>query len=101
VNLVDYLVAILGILLITILPGFALSMIIFKKDKFTMSERIYISSAINIFLVIAVALLLDMVLGVDITAENMIKSLLLVTIISLFIWTLEPHRIKKISRIRR
>lgn len=99
-NLVDSLVAILGLLLITIVPGFSLSLIIFKKDKFTLSERIYISSAINIFLVIGVALLLDMVLGVDITAENMIKSLLLITILSLFIWTLEPHRIKRISKIR-
>jgi hypothetical protein len=100
-NLVDYLVAIIGILLITIVPGFCLSLILFKKDKFTLIERISISSAINIFLVITVALLLDMVLGVDITAENMIKSLLLVTIISLFIWILEPHRIKKISKIRK
>ena len=60
----------------------------------------YISSAINISVVIAVALLLDLVLGVDITAENMVKSLLLVTILSIFVWILEPHRIKKISKMR-
>jgi uncharacterized membrane protein len=99
-NLVDSIVAVLGLLLITVVPGFFLSLIIFRDHKFTLVERICISSAINISLVIIIALLLDMVLGVDITAENVVKSLLVVTILSIFVWVLEPHRIKKISKIR-
>lgn len=99
-NLVDYIVAVLELLLITIVPGFFLSLLIFRDDKFTRAERVYISPAITISLVILIALLLDMVLGVDITAENIVKSLLIVTILSIFVLVLEPHRIKKISKIR-
>lgn len=99
-NLVDILIVPLGILLITIVPGFCLSLIIFRHDKFTLIERISISSAINLFLVIAVAMLFDSFLGVDVTAENMVKALLVVSILSIFIWTLEPHRIRRISKIK-
>lgn len=99
-NFIDYILAILGFLLVIILPGFSISLIIFKKDKFTLLERLYISSAINIFLVIAVALVLDLVLGVDITAENMVKSLLVITLVSIFIWILEPRNIRKLSKMR-
>jgi uncharacterized membrane protein len=99
-NIIDYLAAIMGFLILTVLPGFFLSLVIFRNDKFTLTERLYLSSAINISLVIAIALLLDFVLGVDITAENMVKSLLLVIVLSLFVWALEPHRIKKMSKIK-
>ena len=99
-NLIDFPMVIFEFLLLMVIPGFFLSLIIFKKDKFTLIERIYISAAINIFLVIAIAVLLDMVLGVDITAENMRKSLFLITILSFFIWIIEPRNIKRISKIR-
>ncbi len=99
-NVIDYIMVIWGFFLIIIVPGFAVSLIIFKKDKFTLLERLYISSAINIFLVIAIALLLDLVLGVDITAENMVKSLLVITLVSIFIWILEPRNIMKLSKMR-
>ncbi len=99
-NLIDYVLAILGFLLVIIVPGFSVSLIIFKKDKFTLLERLYISSAINIFLVIAIALLLDLVFGVDITSENMVKSLLVITLMSVFIWILEPRNIRKLAKMR-
>jgi uncharacterized membrane protein len=99
-NVLDFVVVVLGLLLLMIVPGFSLSLVIFGKDKFTKSERLYISSAISIFLVIAIALLLDLVLGVDMTAENIVKSLFVVTILSLFVWILEPRNIKKLSKIR-
>ena len=99
-NVLDFLWIVFGFLLLIIVPGFSLSLVIFKKDKFTTTERLCISSAINIFLVIALALLLDLVLGLDITAENMVKSLMLVTVLSLFIWILEPRNIKKLSKIK-
>ncbi len=67
--------AVLGLLLTLFVPGFALNLVIFSDADRT--ERIALSSVMSISIVMIMALFLDMVLGVDLTARNMSAALVI------------------------
>jgi len=86
---------IFGFLLILFLPGFAIILILLRKNKFNIPEKIIFSCVLSIAITFLMALLLDIVLGVDTTAINMILSLSLVTIFAFFIWSVQSGNLKK------
>ncbi len=64
-----------GLLLTLFIPGFAVTLVVFPRDLGRV-ERVALSCVLSIATVLLTALLLDLVLGVDITAENMVVALL-------------------------
>ena len=83
--------AILGLLLTLFIPGFALTLVLYPKKKgLEMIERIALSSVLSIAVTLLTALFLDLGLGVDFTAENMIISLSVLTLTCFLIWLVAP-----------
>ncbi len=65
---------IFGLLLTLFIPGFALTLTIFPKE-INRIEKIALSCVLSIAIVMLMALFLDLALGVDTTAKNMVISL--------------------------
>lgn len=83
---------ILGFLLTLFIPGFALTLALYPKKKdLQMVERIALSSVLSIAITLLTALFLDLGLGIDFTARNMIISLSLITIVCFFIWVIQTN----------
>jgi uncharacterized membrane protein len=79
---------IFGLLLTLFIPGYALTLALFPKNT-SKTERIALGSVLSIALTLLTALTLDLGLGVDYTAENMIISLTALTIIFTLIWLIQ------------
>jgi len=79
---------IFGLLLTLFLPGYALTLALFPKKTSTI-ERIALGSVLSIALTLLTALTLDLVLGVDFTAENMSISLIILTLAFTLIWFIQ------------
>lgn len=81
---------ILGLLLTLLIPGFALTLALYpRKEDIKIVERIALSSVLSIAITLLMALFLDLGLGIDFTAMNMVISLSLVTIACFLIWLIE------------
>lgn len=85
--LIETLRAVLGLLLTLFIPGYAFVLALYPKKKdIGAVERIALSSVLSIALTMLTALFLDLVLGVDYTAENMVIALVAFTILCLAAW---------------
>jgi len=79
---------IFGLLLTLLIPGLALTLALFPTNT-SRTEKIALGSVLSIALTLLTALTLDLGLGVDFTAENMIISLTALTIIFTIIWLIQ------------
>jgi uncharacterized membrane protein len=88
--MVDILRAVGGLALTLFIPGFALVMALYPRKKdLDLIERIALSSVLSIAITLLMALFLDLVLGIDFTATNMIIALLGFSILCLIIWFIQ------------
>ena len=85
--------AILGFILVFFLPGFAWTLIFFKRV--TVIERIVLSFGLSIALVTLSILALNVLLGIRITGLNSLLIITMLTIIPVVVYYL-----KKIRRVR-
>ena len=76
-----------GFLLTLFIPGFALMLVLYpRRGDLGVVERIALSSVLSIAVTLLMALFLDLVLGVDFTAKNMVVSLSLFTVACSLVW---------------
>lgn len=78
---------IFGLALTLFIPGFAITLMLFPR-RMRPVERIAFSSVLSIATVLIVTLFIDLGLGVDTTAENIVIALLTVTAFALLIWSI-------------
>lgn len=90
---------IFGLFFILFVPGIFLSLIVFKKDS--IMKKMAFSCVFSIVITLFLAIVLDLSLGVDITAENIIISLSIVTTIFFVIWVFQPENYQRIRKFRR
>jgi len=84
--------AVLGFLLVLFIPGFAFILALYPKKKdLGFVDRIALSSVSSIAITLLSALFLDMVLGIDMTAENVAGALIAFTLACLAIWLVETR----------
>jgi len=82
--------AILGFFLTLFVPGYALVLALYPKKKdLEFIERIALSSVLSIAITLLMALFLDLVLGVDFTAVNMVIALVSFTVICFIFWVIQ------------
>lgn len=90
VILVDLLRITLGFILVLFIPGYALTWAIFpKKEEKEFVERIALSFVLSITSVMLSVLFCDVILGVDITPENILITILILTISAVVVWRIE------------
>ncbi|HEX54898.1 MAG: hypothetical protein DRO94_05020 [Candidatus Altiarchaeales archaeon] len=91
---------IFGFALTLFIPGFAMTLVIFPRIG--LIERMAFSSVLSICTVMLTALFLDLVLGIDITASNMVIALLSITALFLVIWVIMNRKliIENLKRIK-
>ena len=73
--------AILGIILVFFLPGFAWTLVFFKGKQINVVERIALSFGLSIAVVTISILALNMLIGIRITGFNSLLIIIAVTII--------------------
>lgn len=73
--------AILGIILVFFLPGFAWTLVFFKGKQINVIERIALSFGLSIAVVTISILALNMLIGIRITGFNSLLIIIAVTII--------------------
>lgn len=93
--IVSFFRIILGFVLTLFLPGFAVGLVIFRKDKLDIIERLALSSALSIAITLLMALFLDLLLGISTTASNMIFPLLTLTLLAFLVWSVQTGVLKK------
>jgi len=81
--------AIVGGILVLFLPGFAWTLVFFKK--ISIIERIALSIGISIALVTIVIILLNVAFGIRISGPNAIVIIIVITIIPVGIYFLRRH----------
>ncbi len=79
-----------GLILILFIPGYALSLAFYpKKTDISGSERIALSFTLSISGVMISTLFADIVLGIDTTPENIVITIIALTILSLLVWKVQ------------
>ncbi|ODS40851.1 MAG: hypothetical protein A7315_07505 [Candidatus Altiarchaeales archaeon WOR_SM1_79] len=81
---------IFGLLLTLFIPGFAITLVVFPKEG--RIEKIALSCVLSIATVLLMALFLDLVLGIDITAESMVIALLSFSIFFFLIYIVQNRK---------
>jgi uncharacterized membrane protein len=90
--MVDIIRAVAGLALTLFIPGFALVMALYPRKKdLEIVERIALSSVLSIAITLLMALFLDLVLGIDFTATNMVIALIGFTILGLLTWLVQTR----------
>lgn len=85
--------AILGFILVFFIPGFAWSLVFFKK--LSIIERITISIALSIAMVTLSILALNLLIGMRITGFNAVLVIGLITVVPLIIYFITMYINKK------
>ena len=88
--------AILGFIIVFFLPGFAWTLVFFKKINFI--ERIALSFGLSIALVTLSILALNVLLGIRINGANSLLIIIIITIIPVAFYYLKRFLLKKDSR---
>ncbi|MBN1195558.1 MAG: DUF1616 domain-containing protein [Methanomicrobiaceae archaeon] len=87
IDIIGIVRAIAGIVLITFVPGYALSWAIFpRRDRVPLVDRIALSFVLSIIGVIAAVLFIDIVLGVETTAVNLVIAVIVLTVLAAVAW---------------
>jgi uncharacterized membrane protein len=89
-NGIPFLRAILGVIIVFFLPGFAWTLALFKKLKNV--ERIALSVGLSIALVTLSVLVVNLLFKVRITGTNALITILVVTVIPLVIYLIKRRR---------
>jgi len=87
--------AILGFILVFFLPGFAWTLVFFKKINII--ERVALSFGLSIALVTLSILALNVLLGIRITGLNSVLIIIVITIIPAALYYLKRFMLKKDS----
>ena len=88
--MIDIIRAVLGFALTLFIPGYAFILALYPgKKELGLTERIALSAVMSIAITLVSALFLDLALGLDYTGENMIYSLVIFSVICLFIWIIK------------
>ncbi len=85
--------AILGFVLVFFLPGFAWTLVIFKKVNYI--ERIALSFGLSIALVTLSVLLANVIFNIRITGLNSFLTIIIITVVPLVIYYINRIRRKK------
>jgi uncharacterized membrane protein len=101
--LLFFLRAILGLILIFFIPGYAFSWAIYtKKTDLRFVVRIALSCVLSIAIVMLSALFLDSVLGIETTGLNVIFILLIISLFFLILYfvqvTLDYYKTKSLPK---
>ena len=88
--------AILGFIIVFFLPGFAWTLVFFKKINFI--ERIALSFGLSIALGTLSILALNILLGIRINGLNSLLIIIIITIIPVALYYLKRFLLKKDSR---
>lgn len=80
--------AILGFILVLFLPGFAWTFVFFKRININLIERVTLSFALSIVLVTLSLLLLNVLIGIEITGFNSALTIIVITILPVVIYYL-------------
>jgi len=83
---------IFGLLLTMFIPGFAITLVIFPGEG--KIEKVALSCVLSIAITLLMALSLDLVLGIDITAESMVVALLSFSAFFFLIYIVQKRRQK-------
>ena len=83
---------IFGLLLTMFIPGFAITLVIFPGES--KIEKVALSCVLSIAITLLMALSLDLVLGIDITAESMVVALLSFSAFFFLIYIVQKRRQK-------
>jgi len=86
---------ILGFIIVFFLPGFAWTLVFFKKINFI--ERIALSFGLSIALVTLSILALNVLLGIRINGLNSLLIIIIITIIPVALYYLKRFMLKKDS----
>ena len=82
--------AVLGFLLLLIIPGFTLSLLFFPRlADLRFLDRLVYSTVMSIGSVIAIVLFMDVFLGVNTKPDNITLFILLFSVLALVIWICE------------
>ena len=93
--------AILGTVLVVFIPGYAVTLAIFKKDEIDLIERIALSFALSIALVPLLLFYLNLGIGMRIDLASSILIVLLIVFFSWLLWAKRNGRLEWIlSRIK-
>lgn len=85
-----------GLVLILFVPGYALTWAFYpQKQDITVSERVALSFALSISGVMLAVLFIDLVLGIDTTALNIVLTIIALTLLSLLAWRIHLYVINK------
>lgn len=86
--------AVIGTLLVFIVPGFAWTLIFFKKDLQPI-ERMVLSFGLSIAMVTLSILFTNIVLHIRITGLNSLLTIIVITLIPLSIYYIQRHLTRK------
>jgi len=85
---------ILGAIFILFIPGYAMTLALFKEGELNKIERIALSFALSIATVPLALFYLNWGLGIKINLINLILIVLLIVISSLIVWRVRTNRVK-------
>jgi uncharacterized membrane protein len=86
---------IFGFFLLLFIPGFAISLVFFPRSaELSLIERLAYSTVLSIGSVIGLVLLMDLVLGIDTTPDNIFIIICVISIVALIIWGCERWYMK-------
>jgi uncharacterized membrane protein len=85
--------AILGFILVFLLPGFAWTLVFFSKVNFI--ERIALSFGLSIALITLGIIVLNLLLGIRINGTNALLTIIVMTVIPVGIYLFKRFRIHK------
>ena len=81
--------AILGLILIFFIPGFAFTWAVYaRKTDLSLIVRIALSCVLSIAIVMLSSLVLDFVLGIETTGMNVAIMLIVITLFFIYLYTL-------------
>ncbi len=84
--------AILGFILVFLLPGFAWTLVLFSSRRINVVERLVLSFGLSIALVTLSIMVLNIVFDVRITGFNSVLIILLITVIPVPVYFLKRAR---------
>jgi|GEM_PF-3281171 len=84
-----------GLVFILFIPGFSISLLVFRKSGFDALKRIAISPVLSVIVVFLVSLIYDLLLGIDTTGLNVFIGLCTVSVVSIVAWSWDSRNLHK------
>jgi uncharacterized membrane protein len=93
--LVSWIRILFGLAFVLFIPGFSCSLVVFRKKDFDLLKRISISPVMSVIIIFLTSLSFDLFLGIDITGLNIFIGLSFISVLFLFIWSIQSGNLKK------